>query len=428
MRAASHDPQLSGPFRCLWAATASANLADGTILTLLPLLALTITDAPGEVAAVTVSGTAAWAIFGLPGGWLVDVVDRRRLLVVVNVSRALLLLTLMAVWSVLGGSLPILISLALLLGMGEVLADSSFTALVPEVVPPVLRGRANARIETTINVLNQLAGPPLAGLLLGFGVIAASGLPAALYLLAVPALLLMGRRAGSPRIGPRDRGRRHAKRGAWHAELTSGIRLLWRIPMLRSLTVLTAGMNLVWATWGALFVIYAVGPGGLGLTSIGYGVLLGGMALGGVLVAPVIDTAVRRVGVRWVLFADLLGTIFLVAPVAAGLGLAPVAIGLTIAGAGATVWRTVVATLRQNLVPQASLGRVYAASRLLSWGVIPIGAAAAGLIAEGFGVRVAFFAAMLVAVSVLCGFLLSLRHTDLEKPYVKAQDEEEPEG
>lgn len=413
------ESQLGTEFRGLWFATAAANLADGAVLALLPLMALSLTTAPGPVAAVTVAGTAAWAIVGLPAGWLVDVVDRRRLLLFVNAGRTLFLAILMIAALLHQLSLPIVLALALLLGVGEVLADSAFTALVPEVVPPRLRGRANARVETTVNVLNQLVGPPLAGVLVGFGLGLATGGTAALYALAVPGLAFLGRRnrAGRECVSRDPGGSEHR---SWRIELTAGLRLLGRDRRLRTLTGLTAGMNVVWGAWGALFVLYAVTPGPLGLTPAGYGLLLAGMAVGGIAVAPAIDAAVRRFGVRSVLIADLVGTVFLVAPAAGGLGLGPVALGMVLAGAGATVWRTVVATLRQNLVPASTLGRVYSASRLVSWGVVPLGAAGAGLVAQAASVRTAFTAATILAVAALIGFVGGFRHPDLDRPYAQA--------
>lgn len=103
--------------------------------------------------------------------------------------------------------------------------------------------------------------------------------------------------------------------------------------------------------WGAVFILYAVAPGPLALSPIGYGVLLTAMAIGGIAIAPFVDALTKRLGARVVLVSDLIGTVLLVAPAAAGLGVGPVAVGVVAAGAGSTVWRTVVATVRQNRVP-----------------------------------------------------------------------------
>ncbi|HEX6421805.1 MAG TPA: MFS transporter, partial [Acidimicrobiales bacterium] len=75
-------------FGGLWLATGLANLADGLYLIALPLVALELTASPAAVAGVTVMLTAAWPLFGLHAGGIVDRVDRRRLMVAVNLVRA----------------------------------------------------------------------------------------------------------------------------------------------------------------------------------------------------------------------------------------------------------------------------------------------------------------------------------------------------
>ncbi|MGH3508438.1 MAG: MFS transporter [Nocardioidaceae bacterium] len=401
---------LGRAFAGLWAASAAANLADGLTLVLLPLVAVSVTDAPGAVAAVMVATTVAWPAFGLPAGWIVDAIDRRRVLVAVNLVRAIVL-TLVAWFAVADRlSVSVLCAAAVVLGIGETLADTSLTALVPMVVTSRRRGVANARIETTVNLLNQLVGPPLAGLLAGVSLLAGAGTAAALYGLALVGMVALPRRRYVAR-------REDAPQSAWQLELTAGLRLLWRDRMLRALTLVTAAMNLVWAVWTALFVVYAVEPGPLGLSPAGYGLLLTAMAVGGVIAAPLVDPLTRSIGVRAILVLDLVGTLVLVLPVGLGLGPAPVVAGTVLAGAGATVWRTVVATVRQNLVDEVLMGRVYAASRFVSWGVLPVGGAIGGVLAETLGVRTTFGIAAAFAAALVVMFPLSMRGHDLDGSY-----------
>lgn len=401
---------LGRAFAGLWAASATANLADGVMLVLLPLVAISVTDAPGAVAAVMVATTAAWPLFGLPAGWIVDTLDRRRLLVLVNLTRAVALASLAWTAATDHLSIALLCAAAVVLGIGETLADTALTALVPMVVDPQRRGVANARIETTINLLNQLVGPPLAGLLLGISLLAGSATAAVLYSLALLGMVAL------------PRGRYLAQRAGvapshWHVQLTAGLRLLWREPMLRTLTLMTAAMNLVWAVWTALFVVYAVDPGPLGLSPAAYGLLLAAMAVGGVVAAPLVDPLTRSIGVRTMLVLDLVGTLMLVLPVWLDLGLGLVAAGIVLAGAGATVWRTVVSTVRQNLVDEVLMGRVYAASRFVSWGVLPLGGALGGVLAELIGLGSTFGLAAALAAVLVALFPLSIRGHDLDALY-----------
>lgn len=402
---------LGTAFAGLWSATAASNLADGLAVVLLPLMALELTDAPGAVAGITVAATLAWPLFGRPAGWIVDSMDRRYLLVIVNLLRAVMLASVTIAAATGQINLPLLYAAALLLGVGETLADTSLTALIPMVVTSDRRGAANARIETTINVLNQLAGPPLAGALIVVGAAVVTGSTAALYAVALTGLLLVPRRPFMPaRPG-------HEPRPSRRQEISAGMIALWHNPLLRRLTLMTAAMNIVWAIWTALFILYAVAPGPLGLSPARYGALLAAMAVGGILVGPLVDPLTRRLGVRAVLLLDLVGTVLLVAPAAAGLGPLPVTAGLVMAGVGATIWRTVVATVRQNVVQNRLMGRVYAASRVVSWGVLPIGSGAAAAVAEIAGTRVALAMAAMLAVSLVVAFPLSMRGDDPDRAY-----------
>lgn len=47
-------------------------------------------------------------------------------------------------------------------------------------------------------------------------------------------------------------------------------------------------------------------------------------------------------------------------------------------------------SIRQRVVPNELLGRVYGAYRLISWGTLPIGAFLAGIVAELAGLQVVF--------------------------------------
>lgn len=393
---------LGRSFNALWFGTGAANLGDGMALFVLPLLAIAVDASPGGVAAVTVALTLAWPVFGLHAGWIVDRVDRRTLLSGVNLVRALVLsgLTVGHLTGTL--SLPLLLAVAVLLGVAETLVDTALTSTIPMVVEPAGRNRANARIEATINVTNQLAGPPLAGLLASLTLVLATGASAALYALAVAGIAVMALRRAP--AGTRISG---------GGGVVAGFRYLWRQPVVRTLTLFTAVMNIPWAVATALLVVYAVSPGPLGLTAAQYGLVLTAMAVGGLLAAAVVEPLRRRFGVTRLLIVDAAGTVLLVAPVALGGPVWTVAAGAVIAGAGSSIWRILVATIRQNLSPPELLGRIYAASRVLSWGVIPAGAALAGVAAELWGVRTVFVLATGLAVVVLGLFVPYALRTDL---------------
>lgn len=399
---------LGRSFHGLWMSTGAANLGDGVALFALPLMALAAGASAGGVAAVTVALTLAWPVVGLHAGWLVDRVDRRQLVIGVNLVRGGVLAVLTV--SVLAGelSLPLVLAAAALLGIAETLVDTALTAIVPMVVGTADRTRANARLEATVNVANQLVGPPLAGALAGIALSAATGAGTALYLLAAGGLLAVA--VSSPSAGQVVAPDRRDPAGTGFA---AGMRYLWRHRVLRMLTLFTAAMNVVWAAALSLLVVYAVDPGPLRLSPAGYGLILTAMAAGGLAVSMVVDRLRRRFGVTRLLIADCVGTVLLVLPVAAGAHAVLVAAGAVVAGAGAAVWRILVATLRQDLAPPELLGRIYAASRVISWGVLPAGAALAGLAAEIWSIRAVFAMATGLAVLTFVGFVGFALRNDL---------------
>src|SRR5262249_51738689 len=162
---------------------------------------------------------------------------------------------------------------------------------------------------------------------------------------------------------------------------------LWSHRLLRSMTLMTAAANVFWSAWLAVLVVYVVAPGPVGLTPAGYGVLLAAMAVGGLVGATAVEPLRRRLGDWWGLAGDVVGTVLLIGTPA--LTARPILIGISmfIGGAGSVMWRVIAAVVRQRLAPPDMLGRVYSASRVVSWGVLPLGAALGGLLAQFAGVR-----------------------------------------
>jgi MFS family permease len=418
---------LGGRFVALWTATGLANLGDGLTLFLLPVVAVELTGAPGLVAGVTVMLTLPWALFGLQAGAIVDRVDRRRLMLRINLLRAggLAGLTLAVLTG--AASIPLVYVCALGLGVAETLVDTGLTALVPSVVAREDLTRANARIEATQNATNQFLGPPLGGALASASLTLASGTAGLVYVMAHGAIRLMGRppaadeharpagisQPSGDAMDSVDAGDHSSSARFWR-EVTAGLALLWTNPLLRALTLVTAAMNVLWAAWTALITVYALDPDQVGLTKTQYGTLLTAMACGGVLGALAVEPLRHRLGTRAVLTLDLIGTGLLVGIPGLTTNALAIAAATFIGGAGAAVWRVIVSTLRQVLVPDHLLGRVYSASRWISWGVLPVGAALGGLVAEATSIDTVFLAGGAASIAVLVAFLVTVSSAELE--------------
>jgi MFS family permease len=122
----------------------------------------------------------------------------------------------------------------------------------------------------------------------------------------------------------------------------------------------------------------------------------------------------KSLGTRNALVLDFVGTILLVGVPA--LTTNPFAVGIAafFAGLGATVWVILVASIRQRLVPGELLGRVYSASRFISWGIGPVGAILAGFVAELWGIRTMFAMGGVVSIGLLFLFLRLISQQLLE--------------
>jgi MFS family permease len=410
----------SRDFRRLWGANSLSNLGDGLYTFMLPVLALQVTSSPALVAGVTVMLGLAWPLFGLQAGSIVDRADRRALMLLVNGLRTLVLAGITA--ALLTGvlSLPVLYAAALMLGIGETLMDTALTSVVPAVVGRERLGWANARITAAQTVTNSFVGPPLAGYLLAAGSALATGVSTLMYVGAGVFLTLMRGSFRARQTSGRDEVTQAKAPTGRH--LTEGLRFLWANRLIRDLTLFTAAMNLFWGAWAAVLVVYAVAPGPVGLSPFEYSLLLTSMAAGGVLGSVLCERIRRALGTHRALWIDVVGMAALLGVPA--LTTNPVAIGAATfaAGLGASVWVVLVATIRQSIVPDALLGRVYSASRLISWGIGPAGAALAGVVAQVWGVQAVFAIGGLGGVALMVLFPRAVR----AEPLASAESSTEP--
>jgi MFS family permease len=382
-------------FAALWGSTTAANLADGLFQVALPLLALTLTRSPGLIAAVTFALTLPWLLFALPVGALIDRTDRRRTMLAANLLRVAGLALLTATVALGVASLPVLYLVAFLMGTAEVAADTAAQALLPAVVAPQQLEGANARLVGAQTIANAFAGPALGGALAAIAVWLALGSSAGLYAAAAVGLALL---RGSFRPQPGGQRRRLG------AEIAEGLRFLLRHRLLRTLGVIVFVMNLGWASWLAVLVVYAVRPGPMGLSQFGFGLLFTATGAGGVAGTLLTTPALRLLGRRWAIGADIPATVVMMATPALTANRWAVGAAAFVGGAGATMWTVLVTSIRQQAVPDRLLGRVSSAWRLFSFGAAPVGSALAGVIAQAADVRAAFAAAAVASALLLVPF------------------------
>lgn len=388
-------------FTAALGATGAANLADGVLGMGVPLVALTLTRSPGQIALITAAAWLPWLLLGLVAGVLVDRQDRRVVQIVAMLVRAAVLATAVALIATERLTMTALVVIALVYGATEVFADLAAGALVPDLVPRSRLGAANGRTLAVQTVTNSFVGAPIAGAVLTLGTGWVFGVPAALAVAA--AVLLWRGIPGRYRHAPTERKR--AGR-----EVVEGITFLAKHRVLGPLLVSGSLMNMASTGYFAVFVLWAVGPGSqLGMRAEHYTLLAATLAVGAVLGSVVAEAITRHVGeVRLMLGCWLANSLLLIVPVLLR-SVGAVAVTLFLLGFTNTIGNVISMSMRQRIVPATMLGRVGGAGRTLGYGLMPVGALLAGFVAETWGLEAVFVGGTVVAVLATLGSMAVVR-------------------
>src|SRR6202050_3771909 len=156
-----------GPgFAKLWTASTTSALGSGLATIAAPLFVAAHTRSPLIVSATSGVAWLPWLLFALPGGVLVDRVDRRRLMVAIDwvrvVAMGVLAVALAAGWS----SIALLDAVRFVINTGEVVFRSASQAMVSLVVPRARLERANGWLVGGPTLMQQMIAGPLAGFLI----------------------------------------------------------------------------------------------------------------------------------------------------------------------------------------------------------------------------------------------------------------------
>jgi predicted MFS family arabinose efflux permease len=371
--------RLGTSFRWLLSSSVVTNIGDGIALAAGPLLVASQTRDPFLVSLALLCEYLPFLLFGIPGGALADRLDRKRMVVVVDLFRALVLAFLVA--TVVSGTVYIALVLAVLFVMGtaEVLADSASSTLMPSLVPREHLGIANARMQGSFLLANQLIGPPIGAFLFVVGMaipFAANAVCFALGAVLITRIV----------VPPRERV---AGGGGLLSEIRDGVRWLIAHPPMRTLTLTIFAFNITFGAAWSVLVLYASER--LGMDALGFGLLTTAMAIGGIIGTSAYGRLERRFSLADIMRVGLLietvTHLVLALTTSSTVALAM----MVVFGAHAFVWGTTSETIRQRAVPNELLGRVGGVYRVAIIGGLAIGAPIGGLLAGAFGITAPFW-------------------------------------
>jgi predicted MFS family arabinose efflux permease len=395
--------RLGSSYRWLLASSWTTNLGDGVAVAAGPLLIASLTD---DAFLVSLAALLRWApplMFSLYAGVLSDRLDRRRIVIIADALRAVVL-TALAVM-IMTGSVSVIAALTALglLATAEVFADNTAATLTPTLVHRDDLSLANSRLQTGFITLNQLAGPPIGAALFAAGrawPFASEAVLIAAGVLLVSKMVLPAQTAVD---GPRSLRR----------DIAEGFRWTVHHAAVRTLSLTILIFNITFGAAWSVLVLYAQQR--LGLGAVGFGVLTTISAVGGLLGTALYGWITRRVSLgnvmRVGLIIETLTHLGLAITTSAWLASSI----FFIFGAHAFIWGTTSLTVRQRAVPTHLQGRVSSLNTISVYGGLVVGSAIGGLLATHHGVTAPFWFAFIgsaVFVLLLWRQLTHIAHAD----------------
>ena len=372
-------------FMRLWAGQTVSVFGSQVTQLALPLAAvLTLHATAFQMGLLSAAGMAPWIAFALlVGVWVDRSLRRRWILVVADLGRAAILLSVpvAAAFHVL--SLGQLFAVAFAAGCLTLVFNVAWGSYLNVLVPREQLVDGNSKLMGSYATA-QIAGPSLAGVL-----VQAITAPFAILVDAgsflVSAFALRSIRAPEPeRRLERGRSLRH--------DLVAGLRYVRDDPLQRAIAGSAATLNFFGAAIYAVLVLYAVRK--LHLSSGLIGLFFAGGAAGALLGTQLAPRLTRRFGAgRTILFATIgfppaLAIVPLASPgQAAWLAVTILAVAEAVGGIAVMLFDVNIAALRQALTPEHLYGRTTGAMSFLTQSAKPLGSLFGGAVATVVGLH-----------------------------------------
>lgn len=375
-----------GDFMKLWTGQSISEFGSQISQLAIPLLALRQLHATTfEFALLGVLGFMPFILFALPAGVWVDRLRRRSILIVGDVSRAILLALIPILWAL--GVLQIwqLLVITFVIGIFTVFFDVAYQSYLPALIERDDLVDGNSKIQLSVSVA-QVAGPSVAGVLIG-AVTAAYAIvfDAISFVVSSVFMISMRHRENVPER-PKEG---HPK--MW-PQVKEGLRWVVGHRWLRSIAACTGTSNFFFSMFFAVLLVYVVRV--LHFSDAEIGLMFAVGSCGSILGALLANRIQQRIGVGpAIVFGSICfcsaGLIYVLAPQSAALPIFMLA--QAIGGFGGVSYNITQVSLRQAITPERLQGRMNAAMRWIVWGTIPLGGLLGGSVGQWVGLRPAMW-------------------------------------
>jgi MFS family permease len=386
-------------FLLLWTGQTVSQTGSAVTTVAIPLTAIAVLKASTfDVGLLAAATYAAFSLIALPAGVVVDRLAKRKImmwcdgarLLVVGMIPVFAVLHILVLWQ--------LYTIALVTGAFTVFFDVSYQSYVPSIVdsPQLIDGFGKLSASASFA---QVSGPGIAAALVAVvGAAEALLVDAFSYVVSFACLLSIDGREPTP-----DRSARSI--GQLKADIVSGIPFLWKHPVLRKTTAYAAIGNLFIAMQISLNVLFLIRVLNVGPSLAALLAALG--SLGGIVGGMSSQLITRRIGSARIMWfsALVLDAPSLVLPLAEpGFLVMLFVIGYAASSFAYSIFGAAQLSYRQSVCPPEQRGKMNAASRWVTWGILPFGGLLGGVLGSAIGIRNSEWIAF--AGAWLAGFFL----------------------
>jgi MFS family permease len=349
-------------------------------------LVLEMTGSAFWVGVTAATSTIPTLFLSLIGGVIVDRYPRRTILLWTQ-SLAMALAFILGIFTLIHAiTLPIILTLAFLLGCVGAVATPAIQAFLSEMVD---RSQLHSAVALNASIFNasRVIGPALAGIMISLigtgGAFVANGLS---YVAVILALLAISTTAGPPNTA----NERPLQ------SIRSGIAYTWQHPLIRTIVLFVAAVSIF--GWSFMAMLPVVAKQTFGLGASGMGTLYSAFGMGSLTATFFVSMSSGRVKTGTMVIGGILTfSLSLIAFTFATQ--VPLALFfLFVSGFGMlSAFATMTATV-QRLVEDRYRGRVMSIYLMVLMGLMPIGNLQVGFLSERFGTAIAIRAGTVVTL------------------------------
>ncbi|MEO5918739.1 MAG: MFS transporter, partial [Candidatus Limnocylindrales bacterium] len=333
-------------FQILLGSQGISALGDAVSFTALPLLVLALTGSGLAMGVVGALQTLPDLVLGMVAGALADRSDRKRMMFLADLGRAILIALIPISVLLEGPTMAVILVVAAPMSILRSFFLAGYTASVPALVGRSQVGRANSYFEAIYSV-GFIIGPAIAGVLAAtIGPGPTLAIDAVSFAVSGLGLLFVKRDLRAPIDRPRER---------LLAEIREGIDFILAHPTLRVVILFWGAVSILTAPLVSALAVHVIRD--LGLAASVLGIILAAYGVGTVTGALLTARSGRLAAAPILLGGTVVtGTMLVVLAVAAS---TPVFLAAAfVSGIAQSMVLLTYITLRTNLSPDELLGRI----------------------------------------------------------------------